>query len=249
MSKILKSYIVSQVSLIVPDLSPAHEERFRSVMEEIDQLLEKKSKDLEIDPDTLKKTSIEEGFKAGYQQGFELGQKEGFEKGYSEGYKEGVKKGEKQAKEKLLVVEEELKREYTQKLSKLETLLESLAEEKERVILNLDKEILNLALAIAKKLVLKEIQVDKDLTLNLIREALKYVAEGIEIKIKLNPEEMSYLEKEILREINPSAKVVFEPDPGVNKGSFFIETPLGVVDGTLERRWEKLLETLFNHEG
>lgn len=249
MSKILKSHIVSQVSLIVPDLSPAHEERFRSVIEEIEQVLERKSKDLEIDSDTLRKTSIEEGFKAGYQQGFELGQKEGFEKGYAEGYKEGMKRGEKQLEERLLVLEEELKREYAQKLSQLETLLESLIKEKERVVLNLDKEVLNLALAIAKKLVLKEIQVDRELTLNLIREALRYVAEGIEIRIKLNPEEMSYLEKEILGEINPSAKVVFEPDPGVTKGSFFIETPLGVVDGTLEKRWEKLLETLSNHEG
>lgn len=249
MSKILKSRIISQIPLILPDLSPAQEERFRPVMEEIDQLLERQSKDLEVDPDTLKKASIEEGFKAGYQQGFEIGHREGFEKGYSEGYKEGIKTGEKQAKERFLALEEELKREYTQKISKLEKVLESLVEEKEKAVLNLDKEILTLALAIAKKLVLKEIQVDRELTLNLIREALKYIAEGIEIKIKLNPEEMPYLEREILKEITPSAKIAFEPDPSVTKGSFFIETPLGVVDGTLEKRWEKLLETLYNHEG
>lgn len=246
MSKILKNTKLSQISLIVPELSPQQQECFKSVIEELIHNLEKR--DPQTDLENLKKTVIENGFKQGYQEGFNLGKTEGFEKGFEEGYKEGLKTGEKKAKENLLSLEEGLKKEYRSKLEKLDKLLKLLEEEKKKLVLNLDREVLSLALLIAKKLVLKEVKTDETLTLNLIREALNYLAEGIEIKIKVNPEEMNYLEKEILKELKSSSKVIFESDPNVTKGGVFIETSLGVIDATLEKRWEKLLDTLFNHE-
>lgn len=246
MSKILKNTKLSQISLIVPELSPQQQECFKSVIEELIHNLEKR--DPQTDLENLKKTVIENGFKKGYQEGFNLGKTEGFEKGFEEGYKEGLKTGEKKAKENLLSLEEGLKKEYRSKLEKLDKLLKLLEEEKKKLVLNLDREVLSLALLIAKKLVLKEVKTDETLTLNLIREALNYLAEGIEIKIKVNPEEMNYLEKEILKELKSSSKVILESDPNVTKGGVFIETSLGVIDATLEKRWEKLLDTLFNHE-
>jgi len=93
----------------------------------------------------------------------------------------------------------------------------------------MDKEVLNLALNIAQKLILKEIKRDPEISLRLIKEALNYIAEGTELNIKV--------------------KIKLIPDESISQGGIFIETSLGVIDATFEKRWKKLLETLLKDEG
>ena len=93
----------------------------------------------------------------------------------------------------------------------------------------MDKEVLNLALNIAQKLILKEIERDPEISLRLIKEALNYIAEGTELNIKV--------------------KIKLIPDESISKGGIFIETFLGVIDATFEKRWKKLSETFLKDEG
>jgi len=113
----------------------------------------------------------------------------------------------------------------------------------------MDKEVLNLALNIAQKLILKEIETDPKISLRLIKEVLNYIAEGTELNIKVNPEEYKFLEENLLKYIPPSQKIKLIPDESISKGGIFIETSLGVIDATFEKRWKKLLETLLKDEG
>ena len=241
MSKILKNKQINNTSIIIPDPSPIKGEVFQSLFEINIENISKLKKGIESPEEKAKK------------EGFEIGYKEGLNKGYLEGhkrgYKEGFEKGKKEAEERYKKLENTLKKDFQEKIRSINTFLKNLEKESKELILNMDKEVLNLALNIAQKLILKEIERDPEISLRLIKEALNYIAEGTELNIKVNPEEYKFLEENLLKYISPSQKIKLIPDESISKGGIFIETSLGVIDATFEKRWKKLLETLLKDEG
>jgi flagellar assembly protein FliH len=239
LSKILKTkHKKSEISIIKPDLTPAEEEIFYSLFE---INIEERSNDLKRAEEKLKEEIIEKGYKEGFNKGYL--------EGHKKGYKEGFEKGKKEAEERYKKLKEKLEKDFQEKIKSLSTFLENLEKEVQNLIINMDKEVLNLATEIAKKLVLKEIQTDPEIPLRIIKEALNYIAEGTELYIKVNPEEYKFLEENIFKYIPPSQKVKLIPDESISKGGVFIETSMGVIDATFEKRWKKLLETLLKNEG
>ena len=241
MSKILKNKQINNTSIIIPDPSPIKGEVFQSLFEINIENISKLKKGIESPEEKAKK------------EGFEIGYKEGLNKGYLEGhkrgYKEGFEKGKKEAEERYKKLENILKKDFQEKIQSINTFLKNLEKESKELILNMDKEVLNLALNIAQKLILKEIERDPEISLRLVKEALNYIAEGTELNIKVNPEEYKFLEENLLKYISPSQKIKLIPDESISKGGIFIETSLGVIDATFEKRWKKLLETLLKDEG
>ena len=240
MSKILKNKQINNTSIIIPDSSSIKGEVFQSLFEINIENISKLKKEIESPEEKAKK------------KGFEIGYKEGLNKGYLEGhkrgYKKGFEKGKKEAEEKYKKLENVLKKDFQEKIQSINTFLKNLEKESKELILNMDKEVLNLALNIAQKLILKEIERDPEILLRLIREALNYIAEGTELNIKINPEEYKFLKENLLKYIPPSQKIKLIPDESISKGGIFIETSLGVIDATFEKRWKKLLETLLKDE-
>ena len=240
MSKILKNKQINNTSIIIPDSSSIKGEVFQSLFEINIENISKLKKEIESPEEKAKK------------KGFEIGYKEGLNKGYLEGhkrgYKKGFEKGKKEAEEKYKKLENVLKKDFQEKIQSINTFLKNLEKESKELILNMDKEVLNLALNIAQKLILKEIERDPEILLRLIREALNYIAEGTELNIKVNPEEYKFLKENLLKYIPPSQKIKLIPDESISKGGIFIETSLGVIDATFEKRWKKLLETLLKDE-
>ncbi|MBO8143057.1 MAG: hypothetical protein H0Z16_00500 [Thermodesulfobacterium sp.] len=241
MSKILKTKKLSDISIITPDLSPIKNEVFKSLFE-ID--INKKGGELESSEEKIKKEIFQKGYKKGFEKGFEKGYAEGQEKGYKDGFETGKKDAEKKYKE----LEINLKKDFQEKIQFIENFLKNLENEVQNLIINMDKEILNLALEIANKLVLKEIKIDPEVPIRIIKEALNYIAEGTKLNIKVNPEEYKFLEENLSKYIAPSQKIKLIPDESISKGGIFIETSLGVIDATFEKRWKKLLETLVKNE-
>lgn len=240
MSKILKTKEKSEISIIKPDLTPVEEENFYSLFEINLESSYKSKKNLETKEDKLKR----EGFEKGYKEGFNKGYLEGHKKGY----KDGFDKGKKEAENKYKKLEAKLESDFQEKIQALNSFLKNLEEETKNLIINMDKEVLNLALDIANKMVLKEIQIDSEVPLRIIKDALNYIAEGTELHIKVNPEEYKFLEENFSKYFSPSQKIKLIPDESISKGGVFIETSLGVIDATFEKRWEKLLKTLFKNE-
>jgi len=241
LSKILKNKQINNTSIIIPDPSPIKGEVFQSLLE------------INIEDISKLKKGIKSPEEKAKKEGFEIGYKEGLNKGYLEGhkrgYKEGFEKGKKEAEERYKKLENILKKDFQEKIQSINTFLKKLEKESKELILNMDKEVLNLALNIAQKLILKEIESDPEISLRLIKEALNYIAEGTELNIKVNPEEYKFLEENLLKYISPSQKIKLIPDESISKGGIFIETSLGVIDATFEKRWKKLLETLLKDEG
>ena len=233
MSKILKTKKKLEVSIIKPNLVPTENETFQSLFE---VNLKVSSKE--------KNKAEEEGFEKGYKEGFN----KGYLEGYKKGHKEGFEKGKKEAEEKYKNLAIKLEEEFQEKIKIVETFFKNIEKETRELIINMDKEILNLALDIANKITFKEIKTDPEIPLRIIREALNYIAEGTELNIKVNPEEYSFLEENLSKHIPPSQKIKLIPDESISKGGVFIETSLGIIDATFEKRWKKLLDSLFKDE-
>ncbi len=237
LSKILKIGQKIEIPIIKPNLSLVEEESFRSLFE---ININDRSKELKI----LEEKAREEGFEKGYKEGFNKGYLEGHKKGYQEGFEKGKQEAENRYKK----LEAKLQQDFQEKIQSVVTFLKNLEKETKDLIINMDKEVLNLAFEIAKKLVLKEIEIDKEVPLRIIREALNYIAEGTELNIKVNPEQHRFLEENLSKYVPPSQKVKLIPDSSISKGEVFIETSLGVIDATFEKRWKKLVETLVKDE-
>jgi flagellar biosynthesis/type III secretory pathway protein FliH len=102
-----------------------------------------------------------------------------------------------------------------------------------------EKEAVDLALAVAKKIVCQEISANNQIVLNVVKEALKKVEYKEEIIIKINPVDLKVIEK--CRADTPAlfkdiGNVVFKGDPSLSNGGCVIETKLGVVDARIERQ-------------
>lgn len=260
MSKILKtkSKGLQGISIVVPKLTPVEEERFESILP-ADPQDKKTSKRQEVSIEKVieeaRQKGYNEGFEKGFSKGLEEGKKEGYKEGFEKGYQEGSVKAEREKEALVQRLEEEykkkataLEREFSEKINRVERFLEACSSELKDLVLDLDKEVLKIAVKIAEKLVLKEIQTDPEVNLRIIREALNYIAEGSSVIIKVNPEEFEFLEKEVLKEVKGRYKVKFVKDPNVKKGGVFVESELGTIDATFEKRWEKLLSTIGYHE-
>ncbi|WP_038057673.1 FliH/SctL family protein [Thermodesulfobacterium hydrogeniphilum] len=240
MSKILKNKEILNFSVLVPDLNPVKEEKFKFAFEKT----QKESINLEKELEKLKEKAIKEGLEKGYKEGL----KKGYLEGYEKGYKDASEKAQKEKEREYRVLKDSLEQKYNKKIKDVEKFLKNLKKETENSVLNLDKEVLKLAIDIAEKIVCKEIKINPEISLNIIKEALNYIAEGIEVNIKVNPEELNYLKENLLKNIKTFKKINFIPDESISKGGVFIETSLGVIDATFEKRWQRLLDELLKDE-
>lgn len=158
----------------------------------------------------------------------ELAWKEGFEEGYAEGLRK--------AKEDVEKV-----------LSRLRKVLSDLEGIRQRILAQCERDLLELSLEIAKKVIRRELEIDKSGLLELVRESIRKVTEADLIKVHLSPEDFEYIrthKADVLREFNGTAKLLLYPDPKVEPGGCFVETDFAEVDARLSTQLEEIFKAL-----
>jgi len=108
-------------------------------------------------------------------------EKSAFENGYAQGEKAGLELAEKK-------VESVMKR-YAEAILEVNKLRPFLYAQVER-------EVVKLALEVAKKILHREVSIDPDIVQTLMRVALSHVAEKSAVTIHLNPEDYNYLQQQ-----------------------------------------------------
>ena len=136
-------------------------------------------------------------------------ERDAYEKGYAAGEKAGYEMGIKKAE----VI-----------ICQLENLVKELENIKERYILENDKKIIALSLAIARKIIEKEIKEDPQTLLNMLHNAIKKIERQERIKITINPTMQEVIErfKRGVLELYP--KITVDIDPNVSKDFIKIES-------------------------
>jgi len=239
LSKILKSSMVRVRRLSLLEAGLAEPEKPIPAPSKEDPLSHQEENHLSREVELAR----EEGYKEGYREGFEEGRSEGFEKGYLE--------GRRYAEQELEQEKSRLEAKLGQKIKELDELMTALKKEISEGVLSLDREILSLLKLMAQKLLFKEALKDETLILRVIREALKEVVEGARVKIRVHPREAEFLRRFDLSALSEKSFPTLEiiEDSSVTPGGCLIETNFGLVEATLERRWEELLKALEEASG
>ncbi len=155
---------------------------------------------------------------------------------YDQGFSAGVQKGQELQKSAL--------RKTTETMSGLISQLSAL---KQQVLDHAETEMLHLVLAIAKKIIHREAAVDSGIVMDVIRQAIRHVADRDGMKIRLNPadfRQIMMIKEDFLQSVDGVKNVVFEEDSGIQQGGAVIETRFGEVDARLDRQIEELAASL-----
>ena len=107
--------------------------------------------------------------------------------------------------------------------------------------------LLPLAVAIAERLVRRELRCSADISLNWIREALELVSGNDPLRLRVNPIEFQTrreMIEELLRQQGLTENVELVADDAVSAGGCLVDTPFGNIDQRLETQLKRLEEEL-----
>ena len=114
----------------------------------------------------------------------------------------------------------------------------------------LEREVVELALAIARKVVCQEVSTNKDVVVCVAKEALSRVEAPGKIKIRLNPADYQFINEtknQISTLLEHVDKVTFEAEDSISSGGCVIETNLGEIDARIEKQLQ-VVEEMFKTE-
>lgn len=155
-----------------------------------------------------------------------------YREGFEAGFREGVAHGEESAREML---------------ERARAVLAAAEAERTATFNRLEKEILELAQEIAKRIVAAELKTNQEVVLAITKEALTLVRDRPHILVLVHPDDLAVCQQarqqfEALLPDNAVLRIL--PDLKVERGGCIVDTGEGVVDATLASRWAMLLEEL-----
>jgi flagellar assembly protein FliH len=143
----------------------------------------------------------------------------------SQGFKEGREEGREVVAGKAINL-----------LKNLESILSQAVQEKDGVILEAEHQILELAIAISRKIVRTEITINPAVIEETLKQALAKVTDRDTITLYLNTTDVELVTKrrsEILKKLDPGSRVNIIEDENIEPGGLVITTNLGNIDATI----------------
>lgn len=149
---------------------------------------------------------------------------------------EGLKKGAAEQKQAL-----------AQQENSLAGLIHELTKVRKEFLSRIESDVLNLAFAIAEKILNHEIATDKDVVCKVLGGALNKMADQEGMKIRVNPDDYGYL-KVITEAPFPGLEeiknVMLEEDAAIGRGGVVIVSLFGEVDARLDQQMSILKDAL-----
>jgi flagellar assembly protein FliH len=159
-------------------------------------------------------------------------EKHAYENGFHQGEKAGMEIAEKKS--------EALMRAYAAAILEL-------GQHRRAIYTQVEREVVQLALAVAKKIVHREIRADQEIIQTLVKVALSHVADKTGIRVRLNPADYSYLQEQ-RSEISAGgagAEVVLLADKSIQRGGCLVETDCGNIDARIEEEFREVERSFF----
>lgn len=149
-------------------------------------------------------------------------------------YAEGSKVGEAKGNESVQAA-----------LSQAQSVLKAALENKKEIIDNSEIEVIKLVLEIAKKIIRKEVELDKTIIVNVVKDALQRLGGRARVQIRINPPEVDVLEKHWgkLREMVAEIEIV--PDETISAGGCMVTSQAGNIDARLDTQFNNIATSLL----
>jgi flagellar assembly protein FliH len=154
-------------------------------------------------------------------------------------YENGLLQGEKNGREIAERKMEAVMQRYSDAVCEVQRLRSSLYTQVER-------EVVKLAVAVAKKIVHREIQVDHDIVRTLVHVALSRVAEKSTVTICLNPVDYDYfVERRAELSQSEGQDISLLADKSIERGGCLIQTNCGDIDARVEEEFHEVEHAFF----
>jgi len=160
-------------------------------------------------------------------------EKAAYENGFRQGEKAGLEIAERKA--------EVLMRRYAEAIEEIAGLKPALYKQAER-------EVVKLALEVAKKIVHREVQVDREIVQTLISVALSHVAVKSAVTVHLHPADYNFvLDQRVAsgRGDEADREIVLLADKSIERGGCLIETECGDIDARIEEEFREVERAFF----
>ncbi len=161
-------------------------------------------------------------------------EKAAYESGFRQGEKAGLQMAEKKA--------EALMRRYADAIFAVERL-------KSQLFARAERDVVKLALEVARKIVHREIARDSEIIETLVKVALGHVAVKSAVTIRLHPVDYGWLLEHrsgITRGPDDDKEVILVADPAVERGGCLIQTECGDVDARIEEEFREVEHSFFD---
>ena len=119
---------------------------------------------------------------------------------------------------------------------------------KDKMLAEVSKDVMDIALDIAQKIIKKESDIDKSILLNLIVDIFNNnISKEKKITLRVGSSDIDYLKQnaqEIVNLTQTDAKINIVHDPNILGGGVIVETTNGIVDASFKTQFELLKEAL-----
>ena len=161
-------------------------------------------------------------------------EKEAYEKGFAQGEKAGMELGEKR---------------FDSVIKSFNEALEGVRRLKEELFQKSEQEMVELVLAIARRIIQKDVSTDRKIILSMIKSALNFVADQEEIRVRLNPSDLEFATQHKGEITEGMRNLIFEEDEEIPRGDAIIESNRGIIGCGIERHLQKVEEDLRTQTG
>ena len=159
-------------------------------------------------------------------------ERDAFAKGYEQGERAGAEAAAQRG--------EAILRRLTQTVEELTTLRAEMIHQTER-------QMVQLALAIARRIVHREVSLDQDLLVAMARVALDRLGDSAQVTVRLNPEEFEATGAARVAQLG-AAHVTVEADPRVPRGGCRVESSLGTLDAGVDAQLQEIAYALLGSD-
>ncbi|MBI3394519.1 MAG: flagellar assembly protein FliH [Spirochaetia bacterium] len=188
-----------------------------------DQIIERAKLEVErmVKEAEMRVAEIEHG---AYQKGYDAGREVGFKKGQSE---------------------------VRRLIDRLGTIVGQAIDVREKIIADSEKQMIDMILMIARKVIKDEIVERKEVVLNNIREALKRIKDRDRVDIRVNFADLELTtghKDELIKMMESLRKVNIYEDSRIDRGGCIIQTDVGAIDARIATQLKEIEEAIRNAE-
>lgn len=161
---------------------------------------------------------------------------EAYQKGYDAGREVGFKKGQSEVR---------------RLIDRLGMIVGQAIDVREEIIAASEKQMVDMILMVARKVIKDEVVERKEVVLNNIREALRRIKDRDRVNIRVNFADLELTtahKDELIRMMESLRKVNIYEDSRVDRGGCIIETDVGSIDARISTQLKEIEEAIRNAE-
>jgi len=184
------------------------------------------------DLEKIRKDAYDDGFREGRQAGIEAGKKEGIEQGKKTGYQQGLEKGREDGAQ-------QIQQSVAQLTQMVKALADPLADQQHHV----EQAMLNVALAISRSVIHRELHLDTDVIRSVLLEVMALLPKNASgIRVEVSPADYEYAQDAMMA-VNSEAELVSSPT--IHPGGCMVVTSTQQLDYTVEKRFQKVVHQML----